>query len=104
MASKKLVELKDAVKANPTSFHAKEVDAIPEFPGGQEAMIAYFKDNFKYPEDLKADKVEGRVMISFAVNEDGTLHQVEAANSDDQRLEAAAVAFVQGMPNWIPRS
>ena len=103
-SQQKLVELNDAVKASPTSYNAGQVDIIPEFPGGHEAMLTYFKDNFRYPTELKDDKVQGRVMISFVVNEDGTLDRVEAATSDDQRLEAPAVAFVKDMPNWSPGS
>lgn len=81
---------------------AKEVDKLPEFPGGQDGLLAYFKEGFVYPKTLKEANVEGRVVLSFVVNTDGTLSDIEAVESDHELLDEPAVKFVEGMPEWTP--
>lgn len=91
-----------------------ELDLMPSFPGGNEELVAYFQENFYYPEDLKAEGVEGRVFIQFTVNEDGTHSDYEAVrvdvtsageggdvdNFDDARLSEPAIAIIRNMPKW----
>ena len=98
--------LQEMIKASPddqvNDDVKSEVDNMPQFPGGTQGMMMHFKEGFVYPESLKEDNVEGKVYVQFVVHEDGSLHDVEAVKSDDERLEAPAIAFVQNMPNWEP--
>lgn len=100
--SQQEIAISDAIKPTQKVMEKEEVDVMPSFLGGQEALMNYFQDGFTYPEELKADNVEGKVYLSFVVNEDGTLSEIEAMKSDDERLEAPAIRFVQDMPNWEP--
>jgi len=96
-------ELSEAFVSKPNEvLKAEEVDVKPEFPGGQEAMWDYFREGFTYPEALKENNVEGKVTIAFTVNEDGSISDLEAVQSDDERLEDPAIDFLKLMPNWNP--
>jgi len=81
---------------------AAEVDKSPEFPGGEDGLLAYFKEGFEYPAKLKEAGVEGRCTLSFVVNEDGSISNVEAVKSDNKMLEEPAISFVENMPDWTP--
>ncbi len=98
----KAMNLSDAMTSQKTDYKADEVDEIPSFVGGQEALLEYFRADFKYPEVLKENNIEGRVVISFNVETDGSLTDVKASESDDKLLEAPAVEFVKKMPKWNP--
>lgn len=82
--------------------HADMVDKLPEFPGGEEGLLAYFKDGFNYPDELKKAGIEGLCTLGFVVNEDGSISDVEAVRSDHKMLEPPAIAFVENMPDWTP--
>lgn len=55
------------------------VDQMPEYPGGMQAMIEFLQANMKYPEDAAKQKVEGRVMVQFVVETDGSISDVHVA-------------------------
>lgn len=81
---------------------AKEVDVMPSFPGGQDALVAYFQEGFVYPQELKDAGVEGKVMVQFIVDRDGSLSDFESLEADDERLIEPAIEFMKGMPKWEP--
>ena len=74
----------------------------PTFPGGEEALKKYLKENVKYPEISKENGVEGIVAVGFIVETDGSLKDVKVIKFVDPDLEKEAVRVVSGMPNWIP--
>ena len=73
---------------------------MPEFPGGQEALIAYLGKNIKYPAQAEEVGMEGRVVCTFVVEADGTVSNVEVAESADSLLDAEAVRVLSDMPAW----
>ena len=78
------------------------VEQMPEYPGGMQAMIAFLQTNMKYPEDAAKQKVEGRVMVQFVVETDGSVSDVHVAKQVFPSLDAEAVRVVQAMPKWTP--
>ena len=78
------------------------VDQDPEFEGGMEALYKYLAENIQYPEQAKADKVEGRVFISFVIEPDGTVSNAEVLRGIGGGCDEEALRVVQGMPNWKP--
>ncbi len=78
------------------------VEQMPEFIGGQEALLRYIYDNTKYPIMAKENGLEGRVSISFIVNEDGSISNVEVAGGEYEILNREAVRVVKSMPPWKP--
>ena len=78
------------------------VDQMPEYPGGMQAMIEFLQANMKYPEDAAKQKVEGRVMVQFVVETDGSISDVHVAKQVFPSLDAEAIRVVQAMPKWTP--
>ena len=78
------------------------VDQDPEFEGGMEALYKYLAENIQYPEQAKADKVEGRVFISFVIEPDGTASNAEVLRGIGGGCDEEALRVVQSMPNWKP--
>ena len=79
-----------------------EVEQMPEYPGGMPAMIEFLQTNINYPEDAVKQKVEGRVMVQFVVETDGSVSDVHVAKQVFPSLDAEAIRVVQAMPKWMP--
>lgn len=78
------------------------VEQMPEFPGGTDAMIQYMMESMKYPEDAKSQKLEGRVVVNFVVEPDGSVNEVQVVKPVYASLDQEAVRVVSAMPRWIP--
>ena len=75
---------------------------MPQFPGGQAALMEYLTKNVKYPEEAHKKGVQGRVISSFVVEEDGSITNANIAKSVDPLLDAEALRVVNAIPNWTP--
>ena len=75
---------------------------MPIFEGGDAALMKYLTDSVKYPELAKKHGVQGRVVIGFIVEKDGSLTDVKVLRHVDIALDAEALRVVKGMPKWIP--
>lgn len=78
------------------------VEKMPEYPGGQAALFEYLQKNVKYPADAEKKKVEGRVLVTFVVNTDGSITDIEVFKKAFPSLDAEAVRVISGMPKWVP--
>ena len=78
------------------------VEQMPSFPGGQSALMNYLNSHINYPVVAQENNVQGRVVISFVVERDGSITDVNVAKSVDPSLDREAVRVVKGMPRWIP--
>ena len=78
------------------------VEKMPEYPGGQAALFEYLGTNVKYPADAEKQKIEGRVLVTFVVNTDGSITDIEVVRKAFPSLDAEAVRVISGMPKWIP--
>jgi len=79
-----------------------EVDKMPEFKGGMDAMIKYLSTNIKYPESAKNNKITGKVITSFMVTETGKVTAVSIKRGVNAEIDAEAKRVVESMPDWIP--
>jgi len=77
-------------------------EQMPIFEGGDAALLKYLTDSVKYPELAKKHGVQGRVVIGFIVEKDGSLTDVKVLRHVDIALDAEALRVVKGMPKWIP--
>ena len=77
-------------------------EQMPIFEGGDAALLKYLTDSVKYPELAKKHGVQGRVVIGFIVEKDGSLTDVKVLRAVDRALDAEALRVVKGMPKWIP--
>ena len=78
------------------------VEVMPSFPGGQSALMQYLGNNIQYPVEAQENGVQGRVIISFVVENDGGISHVKVAKSADPALDREAMRVVETMPKWIP--
>ena len=78
------------------------VEEQPVFPGGEKAMMEFIKNNLKYPESCVKDSIQGRVSLSFIVEKDGSVSNVQELRSPNPDLTAEAARLVQSMPKWTP--
>ncbi len=78
------------------------VEENAQFPGGDMAMYKWIADNLKYPEECKAKGIQGRVHLTFVIEKDGSVTNVKALRSPDDRLSQEAVRMVSAMPKWNP--
>ena len=77
-------------------------EVLPEFPGGESAMQNFLHENVKYPQEAQANGIQGRVVVSFVVEKDGTITDAHAVQSVDPFLDAEALRVVSLMPKWKP--
>lgn len=78
------------------------VEQMPSFPGGQGALMQYLANNIKYPVVAQENGVQGRVVVSFVVERDGSITDVQVVRSVDPSLDREAQRVVKSMPRWIP--
>ena len=99
----------EKVKTKPQTDTTKKKnswDCIPEtmpyFPGGNVLMLKYLADNIKYPASAVKAKKQGRVIVGFIVQKDGSITHAKIVRSIDPELDAEALRVVKGMPKWTP--
>lgn len=94
-------------KEAPADSTAKEevfmvAEQMPEFPGGMKEMLKFLQENVKYPENAMKNNVQGRVIVQFVIEKDGTPTEFKVARSVDPDLDAEALRVLQTMPKWKP--
>lgn len=80
----------------------EEVEEMPSFPGGPDALMKWLSNNVEYPVQAQENGVQGRVIVSFVVETDGRIDEAEVARSVDPYLDREALRAVKSMPRWIP--
>lgn len=78
------------------------VENMPSYPGGISQMRAFIQNNLRYPEDAIKDGIQGRVILSFIVEKDGSLTDIKVVRSVSPSLDKEAIRIVKSMPKWIP--
>ncbi|MBO7437211.1 MAG: energy transducer TonB [Bacteroidaceae bacterium] len=80
------------------------VEDQPEFPGGTAALLEYLRKNIKYPAICRENNIQGRVIVTFVVNKDGSIVDIEVAKSVNPSLDKEAIRVISQMPKWKPGS
>ncbi len=78
------------------------VEEMPEYPGGTQAMMLFIAENLRYPAECADKGIQGRVVLSFVIEKDGSISSIEEMRSPDERLTAEAIRVVSLMPKWKP--
>ena len=78
------------------------VEVPPRFPGGEIELMKFISRNVKYPAEARDKHVQGRVILTFIVEKDGSISNVRVARPVDPSLNAEAIRVVQSMPKWEP--
>lgn len=78
------------------------LESMPSFPGGQNALFQFLTRTIKYPVKAEEMGIQGRVIVGFVVDVDGTLNDIKVKKSVDPTLDKEAVRVVKSMPKWNP--
>ena len=99
------------VKYTPVEVEEEEVDEQqifqvveenPEFPGGMKECMKFLSNNIKYPQISQENGVQGRVIVQFVVNADGTIVDPVVVRGVDPYLDKEALRVIKLMPKWKP--
>lgn len=77
-------------------------EEMPQFVGGEEALVDWIENNISYPMMADIKSIEGRVVVSFDINEDGTIGNIRQEEAADPLLADEVISRLQQMPQWIP--
>lgn len=77
-------------------------DVNPQFPGGDQGLQWFLANNVKYPKKCQENGIQGKVLVQFVVQKDGSITEIKVLRSVDPRLDAEAVRVVKKMPKWKP--
>jgi periplasmic protein TonB len=78
------------------------VEKMPQFPGGQKALLKFLSEKIVYPDFASHIGISGRVIVEFIIERDGSISSVKIAKGVDQLLDAEAIRVINTMPRWIP--
>ncbi len=102
-AQNKKVEKAQTHKDTTTDDKVYDVcEQMPIYEGGDAALLKYLRENLKLPEEDKERGMQGRMVVGFVVEKDGSLTNVKVLRAVDIALDAEVLRVVKGMPKWIP--
>ena len=91
---------KEPLITSPLSYDKLTEPTMPKYPGGTEKMFEFIADNLRWPDDDAC--IQGRVVVSFIVEKDGSLTDVKVIKSVDPAFDKEAIRVVKSMPKWEP--
>ena len=104
-SDKKVVAVVDIPKVKETPQEKvifQVVEEMPEFPGGMAEALKFLAKNIKYPVAAQEAKIEGRVIVQFVIERDGSVSDAKVMRGVNSELDAEAIRVVSMMPKWIP--
>ena len=91
---------------NETTLNDNEIfvviDEQAEFPGGLPALMKWLSQQIRYPEAAQQNDIQGRVVVRFVVEKDGSIGQVTIVKGINKDLDSEAIRVVKNMPKWHP--
>lgn len=87
---------------DPSDLVFTVVEVMPEFPGGQGALLQFLAKSIKYPVIAQQNGIQGRVTCSFVVGKDGVIRNIEVIRGVDPSLDLEATRVISMMPKWKP--
>jgi len=78
------------------------VEQMPEYPGGEEAMMKFIQKHIQYPKMERENDIQGRVVVGFIINEDGSMSDIEVKKSVSAGLDKEALRVVSMLGKFVP--
>lgn len=78
------------------------LEEMPQFPGGERALMLFLKNNLQYPETAKKNGISGTAYVSIRINATGNISGVKILSSPDSLMANEAIRVVNMMPQWNP--
>lgn len=105
-------EVEDDYSSNETAMNEESsssensindgVEVMPEFPGGPQALFNYLNANVKFPRIAEENGIQGKVVVSYVIDIDGSVTDVQVVQSVHPALDKEAMRVIKNMPKWIP--
>lgn len=95
-------ELRKEVEAEDPNKIYDNVEVMPEYPGGHVALMRYIAQNVEYPQVAQENGTQGKVVVQFVVDTDGSIINAHVLTSVDPYLDKEALRVIKSMPRWIP--
>ena len=92
---------KEAEAEDPNKIY-DNAEVMPEYPGGQVALMRYIAQNVKYPKSAQENGTQGKVVVQFVVDTDGSIINAYVLTSVDPDLDTEALRVIKSMPRWTP--
>lgn len=89
------------VKENEEKIY-DESEVVPEFPGGYQALMKFIQKELYYPKEAEKRGEQGKVIVAFVVEKDGSASNFKIQHHATPTLDAAAVEALKKMPKWKP--
>ena len=80
----------------------KSVEQMPQFPGGDEALLKYLSSHINYPPMAAENNIQGRVVVQFVIDKTGRVGEVKLARSVDKDLDNEAIRVCKSLPKFTP--
>ena len=97
-----VVEKTKPAEEKQTNQVFRAVEQMPQFPGGDEALIKYLSSHINYPPMAAERNIQGRVTVQFIVDKTGKVGEVKVVRSVDKDLDQEAVRVCQSLPKFVP--
>ena len=78
------------------------VEEIPQFPGGEKALMEYMAKNLTYPQEARDKGIDGRVFVGMVIEKDGSVSNVKVLRGIGSGCDEEAVRVIKSMPKWKP--
>jgi protein TonB len=94
-------DVKQVVEENPNQIFTA-VEQVPTFPGGDAGFNKYLSKNIRYPAIARENNVQGRVIVQFVVEKDGSLTDIKVVRGIGSGCDEEAVRALKASPKWKP--
>ena len=100
MATTVVLLMAGSVNANAQDEPMTRPEIAPEYPGGVPALLSLIQQKIKYPEEAKEQEIQGRVIVQFTIEKDGSVSDVKVVKSVHPLVDEQVVRAVSAMPAW----
>ena len=84
------------------SIAKKPVTTMPQYPGGDSALVKFLSSNVKYPEKAREKSIEGKVLVWFDISKEGKIENIRVPEPVNKDLDAEAIRVVKLLDNFKP--
>jgi len=96
------VKVKTAIQSSDKDKVYTMVEKMPQFPGGETALLNYINQNVKYPDEAMKNNEQGKVIVRFVINVTGKVEKVEISRGVSASIDKEALRVVNSLPDFTP--
>jgi hypothetical protein len=90
------------VKSDTPFFINDPIEIIPSYPGGDDELFKYIRENYHFPQGTKNDGIHTKIVTGFIVNVDGSISEIKILRSAGELMDKEAIRIIKAMPKWKP--